>query len=339
MMFGGWALLRLLKIFKNKPLTRVELKSHSKGSKFRLRASRTSGVNAAVHPLRGLTFNTKHGLRASKTFKGLTLGFQRGNSVVRGRWSSSNGLLNLNLSKSGFSLSSKSKYGTYNFSNPNRSSFKLGGIQLRGKNAKGLAFIATVFTLIPVLIKTIFMLPVIAFRLLVGIFYILELLAKLSINFFIILWRLVLLVYDVSLLVFIDIPKQIVNNISSKKVFDTSYKAEEIIDRSELADADQEQVKNLKIRLASYSIKYDDISTLQKCFSVILASVGFLLISTGALLILIPFMPDANNTFWSISSIILFSAILIIVGRLAIKPFFKMRQQKEDEEFREILGI
>ena len=113
--------MRFLKIFKKNPLTRLEVKAHSSNSKLRIRASRTSGINAAVHPLKGLTFNTKHGLRASKTFKGLTLGFQRGNSIVRGRWSSENGLLNLNLSKSGFTLSSKSKYGTYNISRPNRS--------------------------------------------------------------------------------------------------------------------------------------------------------------------------------------------------------------------------
>ena len=85
-------------------------------------------MNAAVHPLRGLTFNTKYGMRVSKTFKGLTLGFQGGNTVVRGRWSSENGLLNLNLSKSGFSLSSKSKFGTLTFQS-NRSSFKFAGVQ------------------------------------------------------------------------------------------------------------------------------------------------------------------------------------------------------------------
>ena len=121
------------KIFKGNPLKRIEIKAGS--PKFRIRASRTSGLNAAIHPLRGLTFNTKHGLRVSKTFRGLTLGFQNGNSVIRGRWSSKNNLLNLNLSKSGFSLSSKSRYGTYNISNPNRSSFKYAGVQIRGKKA------------------------------------------------------------------------------------------------------------------------------------------------------------------------------------------------------------
>ena len=135
------------KIFQGKPLKRIELKAGT--PKFRIRASRTGGINAAVHPLRGLTFNTKHGLRVSKTFMGLTLGIQRGNAVVRGRWSSKDGLLNLNLSKSGFSISSKSKLGNYNFTNPHRSSFKFGGIQLRGKKASGLAGIATLFTLLP----------------------------------------------------------------------------------------------------------------------------------------------------------------------------------------------
>ena len=105
-----------------------------------MRASRTSGVNAAIHPFRGLTFNTKHGLRLSKTFKGLTLGFQRKNFIVRGWWRIGDNF-NLNLSKSGFSFSVKSDFGTFNFINPNRSSFKFAGIQIRGKKAKNLAFI------------------------------------------------------------------------------------------------------------------------------------------------------------------------------------------------------
>ena len=55
------------KIFDGKPLKRIEIKAGS--PKFRIRASRTGGVNAAVHPLKGLTFNKKHGLRVSKTLK------------------------------------------------------------------------------------------------------------------------------------------------------------------------------------------------------------------------------------------------------------------------------
>ncbi len=201
--------MKFLKIFKNKPLSRIEGKLHSKNSKLRIRASRTSGINTAVHPLKGISINTKHGLRLSKTFNGLTLGFQRGNSIIRGRWSSANGLLNLNLSKSGFSLSTKSKYGTYNFKNPNRSSFKFAGIQLRGKNAKGLALIFSLITLFAASIKLIFMLPIYIFRVLQFLFYILLIFGKIILNILIILSRIILCIYDFIFLILIDIPKQL----------------------------------------------------------------------------------------------------------------------------------
>ena len=44
-------MMRLLNIFKKKPFKRIELKVHSKDSKARIRASRTGGINAAIHPL------------------------------------------------------------------------------------------------------------------------------------------------------------------------------------------------------------------------------------------------------------------------------------------------
>ena len=107
---------------------RIEINEKIAG--VRERASRTGGVNASVAPVRGITLNSKHGARVSKTFKGLTLGFQNLNSVVRGRWSSGN--MNLNLSKSGFTFSTKGLFGTYNILRPKRSSATIGGIQVRG---------------------------------------------------------------------------------------------------------------------------------------------------------------------------------------------------------------
>ena len=74
---------------------RIEINEKVAG--VRERASRTGGVNASVSPVKGITLNSKHGSRVSKTFSGLTLGFQNLNSVVRGRWSG--GGMNLNLSK------------------------------------------------------------------------------------------------------------------------------------------------------------------------------------------------------------------------------------------------
>jgi len=169
--------MKLLKIFKGKPLKRLELKVHSKDSKVRLRASRTGRLQGSYHPAPGLTFSTRYGARFSKTFKGLTLGFEGTRSILRGRWSSQNGLFNLNLSKSGFSFSSSGKRGSYNWFKPNYSSFKFAGIQLRGKKASGLAFL---FVGIPALIK--------------GIFLLFFLLAK------VILFLLKILLYLVSLL-------------------------------------------------------------------------------------------------------------------------------------------
>ena len=348
--------MRLLKIFKNKPLTRLELKSHSKSSKFRLRASRTSGINAAVHPLSGITFNTKHGLRASKTFKGLTLGFQKGNSVVRGRWSTKNGLFNLNLSKSGFSLSSKSKYATFNFSNPNRSSFKMGGIQLRGKKAKGLAFIATVFNLIPFIINTIIALPIMMFRILISIFNILEFFVKLTINVFIFFFRLIQAGYELLLFIFIDIPKQIHANIVAQKNLDSSNtELEKNLTRNTNQDdeiktkantnfeslnaSDPDLIESLKNRLSSYSTSYSEITFFQKFLKTVLAGVGFISMFIGVLMVCMLFYPPNSNPIDFIIFVIICSILLIVLGRRLTKPFFKLRQQKIDEESKEILGI
>ena len=210
--------MKFLKIFSGKPFKRAEVKAHSDDSKVRIRGSRTRGVNAAYHPLRGLTFNTKYGLRASKTFKGLTLGVQGGNSVVRGRWSTKNQLFNLNLSKSGFSISSKSKYGAYNFTNPNRSSFKFGGIQVRGKKAAGPALFFTILTLIPPLISLIFNLLTFIFKL--SVFFI-----RIIIAFIPIVIDYVYLFVNIILFLIIDFPKQIYNIISKKTKFDLNNEA------------------------------------------------------------------------------------------------------------------
>ena len=105
--------------------------------KIRFRLARTSLPKPSLswHPLRGFSLNSTHGARVSKTFKGITLGFQNLNFVFRGRWSSSFFGMNLNASKSGFSASQTNIFGTYNFLNPNRSSANILGIQFRGKKA------------------------------------------------------------------------------------------------------------------------------------------------------------------------------------------------------------
>ena len=101
------------------------------------RASRTGGVALRVEKkIAGVnvTANTKHGIRVSKKVtKGVRVALQSGHFRLIGRWKS--GPLGLNLSKTGFSASYKNQVGTYNFLKPQYSSFKMGGIHLRGKNA------------------------------------------------------------------------------------------------------------------------------------------------------------------------------------------------------------
>jgi hypothetical protein len=322
--------MRFLKIFKKRPLTRLELKAHSKNSKFRIRASRTSGINAAVHPLRGLTFNTKHGLRASKTFKGLTLGFQRGNSIVRGRWSSENGLLNLNLSKSGLTLSSKSKYGAYNISKPNRSSFKFAGIQLRGRKAAGPALIFTILTLVPTLIKSIFSLAA-------SLIYALSFILMLLINILIILLRFVRVIYDSILLITIDIPKQLANNLFQKEIFDFSGKSEIKIDKEQLLSSDLDTIAIFKKRLETYGREYSEITILEKIIKSFLAFLGLNLISIGLIIMLLGITSANELSINELILMVILSICLVIGGRFAFKPLIRIRRHKEDDEFKEIL--
>lgn len=134
-----------------KKLKRIEI--NEKVGPIRGRISRTGGMTGAISPLKGVTLNTKHGARVSKTYKGLTLGLQNFNSVVRGRWSSKDEILNVNLSKSGVSASVKNSLGTFNLKNPNRSSATIAGIQVRGKNAAWIAGFGFILDLAVMLIK------------------------------------------------------------------------------------------------------------------------------------------------------------------------------------------
>ena len=119
----------------------------SKKTRFRLARTTFPKPSLSWHPFRGFSLNTTHGARVLKTFKGVTLGFQNLSFVFRGRWSSSIFGLNLNASKSGFSLSQTNLLGTYNFSNPNRSSANILGIQIRGKKAAPWAFLGLLISL------------------------------------------------------------------------------------------------------------------------------------------------------------------------------------------------
>lgn len=138
--------------FKDKtPTKRIEYRGKN------LRVSRTSGVSATKTIAKdgyGATVNTNHGVRLHKRlFKGAREGLQNGNFQFIGRYN--NGPFNFNVSKSGVSTSIKNKRGSYNLFKPNYSSFKMAGVQLRGKNAAILQLVFMLFQLSINLIKLI----------------------------------------------------------------------------------------------------------------------------------------------------------------------------------------
>jgi hypothetical protein len=116
---------------EKKPQKRIEYRGEN------VRVSRTGGI-AVTKTFKkdgvGATLNTKQGLRLHKRlFKGARMGFQNGNFQGIGRYNS--GPFNFNISKSGVSTAIQNKRGACNLFKPNYSSFKLGGIHVRGKNA------------------------------------------------------------------------------------------------------------------------------------------------------------------------------------------------------------
>lgn len=102
-----------------------------------LRASRTGGVAARAETRLGpvnAAANTSTGVRLStRVAKGTHVALQRGRFRLQGRWKA--GPFGFNLSKSGVSASVRTSTGTFNFLKPRYSSFKLAGVQVRGKNA------------------------------------------------------------------------------------------------------------------------------------------------------------------------------------------------------------
>ena len=107
------------------------------------RASRTGGASVRAQGKIGktnATVNSKHGLRLSrKVAKGTQINLQNGRLGVRGRYGK--GRLKTNLSKSGLSFSWRARRGSFNITRPARSSFKIAGMQFRGKTAVNLHII------------------------------------------------------------------------------------------------------------------------------------------------------------------------------------------------------
>ena len=113
------------------------------------RASRTAGISLRAEKKLGhvnLTANSSKGLRAStRIANGTRVALQNGRFQLIGRWRA--GPVGLNLSKTGLSASVKNRAGTFNFLKPQYSSFKMAGVQIRGKKAAQFQPIYIVFTL------------------------------------------------------------------------------------------------------------------------------------------------------------------------------------------------
>ena len=161
----------------------------------RVRVSRTSAPNVAVSPAQGVTLNSAHGLRLSRGWRGFNLALQNKRVILRGRWSDRASGLNMNMSKSGVSVSKRTALGTFNFVRPNRSSASFAGIQLRGKNA---AIIAGVSLLLELAVAAFQFLA----RLLVAAVPVLLYAANL-------LWALAVLLGTALAFVFLDLPRQL----------------------------------------------------------------------------------------------------------------------------------
>ena len=134
------------------------------------RASRTGGVavraGEKVGPL-NLTANSSKGLRASaRVANGTRMALQNGRFQLIGRWRA--GPFGFNLSKTGVSGSLKNGVGSFNVVQPRYSSFKMGGVHLRGKKAANLQLVYMV------VIGAVF-LAVFAFRVAVAVAWLLVL--------------------------------------------------------------------------------------------------------------------------------------------------------------------
>jgi hypothetical protein len=109
------------------------------GKAVRVFISRTNGIASSIRVAKGITVNSKHGWRVSRSFDGLIVAFQNKGISVRGRWSTRSGF-NINYTdKKGFSFSQKYEGVSYNFTNPKYSSITLFGVQRRGKDVEELA--------------------------------------------------------------------------------------------------------------------------------------------------------------------------------------------------------
>ena len=132
-----------------------------------LRASRTGGVALRAQAEAAgvnVTANTSQGFRVSSTpLQNTQVALQNGRFVLRGRYGS--GPTKLNVSKTGATVSTRNALGSFNWIKPNRSSAKVAGVQVRGKNAAYLQGIYMLFIGAAMALKLLVQLLVLVFQL------------------------------------------------------------------------------------------------------------------------------------------------------------------------------
>jgi len=131
-----------------------------------LRASRTGGVALRAQAEAAgvsVTANTSQGFRVSSTpLQNTQVALQNGRFVLRGRYGS--GPTKLNVSKTGATVSTRNALGSFNWIKPNRSSAKVAGVQVRGKNAAYLQGIYMLFLGAAMALKLLVQLLVLVFQ-------------------------------------------------------------------------------------------------------------------------------------------------------------------------------
>lgn len=119
--------------------------------------TRIAGVNAAG--------NTSHGVRVStRLAKNAQVAMQDGRFVLRGRYGGD--AAKVNLSKTGVTVSTRTPSGTLNWIKPGRSSFKLAGVQIRGKKAVWFLLAHLLITVVIAVVKLTLQVVLAAFALL-----------------------------------------------------------------------------------------------------------------------------------------------------------------------------
>ena len=103
--------------------------------------------------------------------------------------------MNVNLSKSGFSLSARNPFGTLNLTNPKRSSGRIMGVQVRGSAGLFIAAAGSIIYLSYLAIRTFI---VIFIRSIPVLLWALQM-----------VWKFILFILSLGLYVTLDLPRQL----------------------------------------------------------------------------------------------------------------------------------